>query len=136
MSLFSNENLNAAMLIDGNKIPKEIVVHLDLSAPVAKHVFVADDNYEVVAVKEIHSVVGGASAALQLEKLTGTTALGSGTAMMSATISGTSTINTVQSGALNGDASDQLAAGDHIGLKPSGTQTGYVGCVDIFLRRI
>jgi hypothetical protein len=93
--------------------------------------------YQLIAVREAHSVTGGASCAVQIEKLTGTTAPGSGTAQLTSTIDLTATVNTVVSGTLSATASDlQFAAGNRIGIKLSGTQTGLVGSVTLFFKRI
>lgn len=71
------------------------------------------------------------SGTLQIEKLTGTTAPGSGTTMLSTTINLATTANTVYSGTLTETISSlQVAVGDRIALKDGGTLTNQVGlCV-------
>lgn len=76
--------------------------------------------------KEVHQTAGTDAGAvtLDLEKLTGTTAPGSGTTMFSSTLSLKATANTVQTATLTGtNANKTLAAGDRIALKSSGTLT-------------
>lgn len=90
-------------------------------------VYVATHPCKLVAVSEVHSTASS-SGTLTLEKCTGTTAPGSGTAMLTATISLAGTANTVLSGT---PVSDQgiltLAAGDRLGLKIAGTMTSLAG---------
>jgi hypothetical protein len=103
------------------------------------HVFVADRAYRVVSVQEIHSVVGGASAAVQPRKITDTSSPGSAASatvkeLTTAAISLTTTVNTVQTGTLVATAADLLfAAGDKLALNFSGTTTGLAGVLTITL---
>jgi len=61
---------------------------------------------------------------LQVEKLTGTTAPGSGTSLLTTAFNLKSTINTVVTGVLTPTVGAiQLAAGDRLALKLSGTPT-------------
>lgn len=126
----------------GAGIEQRNVVQTELlAASVDKWVFVADRAYEVVAVREIHSVAGGASAAVRPRKVTaagtdapGATAGATVKELTAAAIDLTATANTAQSPALVGTAADlQLAAGDKIGLDFSGTLTGLVGWLGIVL---
>jgi hypothetical protein len=109
-----------------------------LAADAANRVVViADAPCELVGVMEAHSVVGGASFALQVEKLTGTTAPGSGTAMLAATVDLTTTINTVATPALTTTlANRRLAVGDRVGFRLTGTAGSFVGCVALILKRV
>ena len=115
-------------------------VVLNVSFPVAADAvsqvaFIADRPYNVVSVQEAHSVVGGSGATAQLYKASGTTAIGSGTAITTAAFSLTSTINTVQTGTLSATtANTVLAAGDRLGLVFAGTVTGVDGLVTIVLQ--
>lgn len=105
---------------------------------VSSAVFVADAAYQVVGVRGVWGVVGGAGAVLNVEKLTGTTAPGSGTALLTSNFDLTSTANTVNTGTLTGTVADlQLAAGDRLGCKLGGVLTGLVGCaLTVLLKRI
>lgn len=120
-----------------------VAISIDINAnTVAKQVFVADRAYQVVSAREIHSVIGGAVAAMRPRKITDTSAPG---AVASATVKElttenfdcTAAINTTQVGTLSATLSDlQLAAGDKIAINPSGTLTGLVGNITIVLRPI
>lgn len=105
---------------------------------VSSAVFVADAAYQVVGVRSVWGVAGGAAAVLNVEKLTGTTAPGSGTALLTSNFDLTSTANTVNTGTLTGTVADlQLAAGDRLGCKLGGVLTGLVGCaLTVLLKRI
>lgn len=121
-----------------NLIPLEHHVPLYSGAaviPVSQTVFVADDFYQFIGIKEAHSTVSS-SGTITVEKCTGTQAPGGGTALLTGTLSTVSTINTVQSGTLITTlASLQLAPGDRLGIVSGGTQTGYVGTATLYLKR-
>lgn len=127
------------LTVGGLIVPQKIVITTVLAAvDVSKTIFNADAAYQVVSIKVAWGVAGGAAATLTPEKLTGTTAPGSGTAMISSPIDLTATANTVVTGTLSSTTSDlQLAAGDRLGVKLAGVLTGLVGCaVTIILKRI
>lgn len=68
------------------------------------------------------------SGTMQVEKLTGTTVPGSGTALLTGTMSMAGTVNTVVNGTLIATiASLKFAVGDRVGLVFAGTMTGLVG---------
>ena len=105
------------------------------------NIFVADAAYEVVAIREVHSVAGAGSSTLNIEKCTGTTAPGSGTDLATTAFALDSTANTVvskttASGLTTTQASKRLAVGDRLALDWSGTVTAYVGTITVSLRRI
>lgn len=126
-----------------NTESRRLVVNSELLATsVDTHVFVADRAYQVMAVNEIHSVVGSTSAAVRPRKITDTSAPG---AAVSATVKElttaaadlTATINTTQALTLSATAADLLlAAGDKIALDFSGTLTGLVGVISISLKAV
>lgn len=80
---------------------------------------------------EVHAVLGtdGSAVTLQIEKLTGTTASGSGTSLLSAGFNLKGTINTVQNGVLARVAKStfSLNKGDRLGLALTGTPTAVAG---------
>lgn len=120
-------------------VPQIVTLTPTLGAlDVSKTVFVADTTYQIVSVQLSWGVAGGAGAVLNVEKLTGTTAPGSGTTVQTGTVDLTATANTVTTPALTGTVSTlQLAAGDRIGVKLGGVLTGLVGCtLTIILKRI
>ncbi len=70
------------------------------------------------------------SGTVTLEKLTGTTAPGSGTVLFTGTLSTAGTANTVLAGTLSATPTDLVfAVGDRLGAVFSGTETGLVGLV-------
>jgi hypothetical protein len=113
-----------------------------LAASVDKWVFIADRAYEVTGISEIHSVVGGASAAVKFRKVTDATAPGAAAGatvkeLATAAFDLTATINTTQDATLSATPADyRLAAGDKIGADFSGTLTGLVGVATIHLKAL
>ena len=74
--------------------------------------------------------VTSTSGTMTVEKLTGTTAPGSGTALLTGTMSMSGTANTVVNGTLIAtDASLLFASGDRVGFVFAGTVTNLVGFV-------
>lgn len=112
----------------------EVVLTVPISAAsVDVPVFIANRRYRVVSIEEIHSVVGGASAAVRVRKASGTTAPASGTALHAADIDLTATVNTTVSPAVT--AADAVVKdGERIVLDFGGTLTGLAGCITIVLR--
>lgn len=102
--------------------------------------YIASAPCQVIGVEEIHSVVGGAAAAVRPRKVTDTSAPGaaaSGTVkeLTTAALDLTATINTRVTGTLSATTSDlQFAAGDRLGLDFSGTLTGLVGVLVVRFR--
>ena len=95
----------------------------------------AERSYRLSSISEVHSVVGGASAAVRPRKVTGTTAPGASAGAtvieQSAAIDLTATINTVVRPALTGtEAQRTFVPGDRLCLDFSGTLTGLVGHVE------
>lgn len=118
-----------------------------LASSVDKHIFIAPFACRVISAREIHSVVGGASAAVRLRKITDTSAPGAAASatvkeLTTATFDLTATINTTQVGTLVAAAAKVinsdfvLAAGDKLALDFSGTLTGLVGLVSIHIKRV
>lgn len=88
--------------------------------------FIAPYPCLFVSASEVHGVVGGANAKVTVEKLTGTTASGSGTALLMSSFDLTATANTVQNrvGGNFQNSVFNLATGDRLGLTTTGTLTG------------
>lgn len=82
-------------------------------------------GYEVLVVGEIHGTLGTDAGAvtLQLEKLTGTTAKGSGTNILVTAFNLKSTINTLVRKEGSDLTNKTLAVGDRLAWKTSGTLT-------------
>ena len=118
------------LTVGGVIVPQKVVLTLPgfSASSVSQSVFIADAAYNVASIQEVHGTASS-SGTLMLEKLTGTTAPGSGTASLTGTMSLSGTANTVVSGTLNADASIVLAAGDRLGLKFAGTMTSLANAV-------
>lgn len=87
-----------------------------------------ENTYELVEATCIYGTVGGAAAAAMLEKASGTTAVGSGTDLMTAGFDLTATVNTLQTGALATSADTRkFISGERVGIDFSGTVTGFAG---------
>jgi len=115
-----------------------------LAASVDKWVYVANQPCKVVAIREVHSVVGGSGAVVTPRKVTaaGTAAPGDAAGatvieLTAAAIGLETTINVSQTAGLSATAADLLlAVGDKIGLNFAGTLTGLVGSLSIELQPI
>lgn len=98
-------------------------------------VFVADRDYELLEVRETHSVAGAASSTLQIRHAASGTAPASGTALLNAALALDSTANTPVRGTLTTTLADlQIARGRSIALDFTGTVTAYVGVVQLVLQ--
>lgn len=102
--------------------------------------FIADAAYEVVAVRERHGVAGNDAGAvtLMVNKVPSGTAKAAGTAVLAAGIDLKAAADTNQSPALHATvANTQLAAGDALGIVPTGTLTAVDAVtVTVWLKRI
>jgi len=120
-----------SLTVGGVIVPQAVTVNLcclGAASASGDAVFVANRAYQVVAVRGTWSHIGGSGAAATLEKLTGTTAPGAGTAILQSAFDLTTTANTVGSGTLSATVGNlQLAAGDRLGVKLSGTLTALTG---------
>ncbi len=84
-----------------------------------------DGSYQIAAVREVHTTASS-SGTIMVERLTGTTAPGSGTNQLTGTISNAGAANTVLGGTVVASPAT-YAAGDRIGIVCGGTQTSLVG---------
>lgn len=106
-----------------------------VAGSVDTHCFIADRAYKVASVKHIVSV-GASGATLDVKKCTGTQAPAAGTTTLNATLDLNATANTTTTAVLSATPANLLlAAGDRLALDFSGTLTGLVGAVTIYLRR-
>jgi hypothetical protein len=132
------------MEYDGSDIILTVLIDAN---SVDRQVFVAPYACRLVSVREIHSVVGGASAAVRPRKITDTSAPGAAASatvkeLTTANIDLTATINVTQVATLTAIAailtnSDiYLAAGDKLALDFSGTLTGLIGVLTLHLKRL
>lgn len=105
-----------------------------LAASVDQYIWVAPVKCRVISIKEVHSVAGGASAAVRPRKITAdVTAPGAAAGatvieLTTANIDLTVTANTMQTPTLSATEADLIfAAGDRLALDFSGTLTALVG---------
>ncbi len=136
-----------ALTVGGVIVPQKVVVTyrcLAAATCASTSFFIADAAYQVTAVSAVWGTAESTASNLriQVEKLTGTTAVGSGTALLTnnsnAGISIKGTANTVTTGTLTATtASLQLAAGDRLGVKYETAPTeGAAVVVTVTLKRI
>lgn len=116
-------------------------LQMPLNADVIDQIFfVAPVACELVYLSEVHSTAGsdGGAVTLQVERLQGTEAVGgNGDALLSSTIDLKGTANTVQTGSIVSDGTQELAAGDRLAVNITGTTTAVDGaCVTAILRRL
>lgn len=143
MSLFTGEFVAVADSSTCGPYKIQNVVHLELNIAAASgttgNLFICPTGYQVVAVREIHAVAGGSGATVQIEKLSGTTAPGSGTAILTAALALNGTANTLQTApAANITLSAATGkAGDRYGYVLAGTLTGLANClVQVSIARV
>jgi len=125
-------------------IPHNVMSSVTVSiagAQVDANFWIADADYEIDSIREVHSVAGAGSTTLDIKKCTGTTAPASGTSVLSSTFAIDSTVDTVvtktaASGLTATQADRRLAAGDRLATDWTGTVTAYVGTVVVYLKRI
>jgi hypothetical protein len=105
-----------------------------LTAAAGVYVYIAPVKCRVVKIQEVHSVVGGASAAVRPRKVTADAVAPAAVAgatvleLTTAAIDVTNTVNTVQTPTLSATETDLiLAVGDRIALNFTGTMTAAVG---------
>jgi hypothetical protein len=91
--------------------------------------FVAPANCTVVAISQVHSTAAGGASTLTVEKDTGTTAPGSGTAVQTGSFNLNATANTVQTATLKTDGTATLAAGDRLAVNFANTIQSTAGLV-------
>lgn len=122
--------------IGGHVVP----IPVDLSAnSVDEWAYIADRPCEVVAITEIHSVVGGLSAAVRPRKVLAASSAGPGAAAganvieLAPAFDLTASANVARSAALAAGTTT-LAAGDKLGQDVSGTLTGLVGLMVYHIR--
>lgn len=116
------------------------VSHAQASSVADQLFFVAPEPLEVLEVHEVHGTAGtdGSAVTATIRKCSGTTALASGTDLLSTTINLKGAANTVQSPALTTTAADLLlAAGDRLAFDVTGTTTALANMVvTILVRRV
>jgi hypothetical protein len=115
---------------------ESITIQLLAASPTAGHLWTAHEGiWRLGTASEIHAVVGGAAAALQLYVTPSGTAPGSGTAQLTGTIDLTATANAVRFGTLIATPT-QLLRGDSLCYVLTGTITGLVGSLTVNMWRV
>lgn len=113
--------------VNGNSAIEAVAVTLT-ATDASRNVFIATRACRFKAVSVIWTT-GSSSGTLNIEKCTGTTAPGSGTALLTGNVSLAGTGNTVATGTLIATvASLTLAAGDRLGIVIAGTMTSLANC--------
>lgn len=144
MSLFSGENpsLGPSASVNGNLIPNTepvVFVAQAASQAVTQAIFMPDNGakYQVIGLQAVFGTAS-TSGTVTIEHLTGTSAPGGGTALLTGTVSLSGTANTVLNGTLIGNQSTAtLSPGDRLGIVFGGTLTSLAGlCVVVSLKRI
>ena len=120
------ENINVTGDIKSPNAVITLTVQLT-ATDASRNVWIAPRACRLKSVSEVHGVASS-SGTLQVEKCTGTTAPGSGTVLLTGTVSLAGTAQTVVSGTLIATESDlTFAAGDRLTIKIAGTMTNIVG---------
>ena len=124
---------------DGNEITVNLAGTLSATATNYGVFFIANRSIEITKIKEVHSTAGsdGSAVTLQIEKLTGTTALDSGSTILNTAFDLKGTANTVVAyqGYSGLTINRQLKEGDRLALKDAGTLTNVAGvCVTIYYK--
>jgi hypothetical protein len=100
-------------------------------------IFVADQDYEIMDVRECHSIAGASSTTLDIGIASSGTAPASLTTALSSTLALDSTANTpVQSTLTATLANRKMDKGEQLSLNYTGTVTAYEGSVHIVLKPI
>jgi len=124
-------------------IPEDVVLTVDLlAASVDNDLWISNGNYMVVGFREAHDVVGGASAAVRPRKITDTSRSGAAASatvkeLTTANIDLTASINVVRTPTLVATRADlKFKSGDRLALDFSGTLTGLVGKLTVYLKKL
>lgn len=128
----ANGTVNAlnptAFTVNGNAPLAPLRVELT-ATDISRAVFTADRPYQITSATAVQHNASTSGTAM-IEKLTGTTAPGSGITALQSALSLSAAVNTVQNGTLNATVPTlNLAVGDRIGLKIAGTMTNILGGV-------
>ena len=122
--------------------PVIITAHFTAGEAADKQFFVADRDYEVVEVIEVHRVAGAASSTLDVNRCASGTAAASGTTVLASDFATDSTADTpVHKHVGNGGLATTVAArtlsrGQSLAADFTGTITAYEGVVQVLLKPI
>lgn len=122
--------------IDIKPIPGELITMPLFASTVSQTIFIADVNgYQVTSVSVVPNVIGGAGATVTVEALTGTQAVGTGVAQLTAALALNGVANTVLNGVLIA-APTVINAGQRFGIVMAGTLTALVGLLTVAIKRV
>jgi hypothetical protein len=125
-----------SLLVGGNIIPQTVTIAVPLLASILdQNVFIADNTYQLTAVRCVYSVAALLSGTLQVTIETGTSAPGSGTSQLTSAINLSTTVNTVYSGTIIGSPTT-ISAGNKVSINVGGTLTGLLGTCTLTLKRV
>jgi hypothetical protein len=85
--------------------------------------FIASRPYEIMEIRAVWSTAGASGSTLQIERLTGTTAEGSGDSVLTGTVDLNGTANTVVSRKTVALQNRKMSTGDRLALVDGGTLT-------------
>ena len=117
--------------------PVHVVYTISAGEAADTGIFVADQDYEIVDVREVHSTAGASSTTLDVGVAASGTAPASLTTAISSALALDSTANTpVQSTLTSTLANRKLDKGEQLSLNYTGTVTAYEGSVHVVLKPI
>ena len=117
--------------------PVHVVYTISAGEAADTGIFVADQDYQIMDVREVHSTAGASSTTLDVGIAASGTAPASLTTALSSTLAIDSTANTpVQSTLTSTLANRKMDRGDQLSLNWTGTVTAYEGAVHIVLKPI
>ena len=117
--------------------PVHVVYTISAGEAADTGIFVADQDYQIMDVREVHSTAGASSTTLDVGIAASGTAPASLTTALSSTLAIDSTANTpVQSTLTSTLANRKMDRGDQLSLNWTGTVSAYEGAVHIVLKPI
>ena len=118
----------------GRFAPVHVVYTISAGEAADTGIFVADQDYEIVDVREVHSTAGASSTTLDVGVAASAVAPASLTTALSSTLALDSTANTpVQSTLTSTMENRKLDDGEQLSLNYTGTVTAYEGSVHVVL---
>lgn len=115
-----------------DRVVSHAFAHSAAAAAIDTNFFIADREYEVISIEEVHAAAGtdGGAVTLQVRRCQGAEAPSAGDALTTTAFNLKSTANTVVTGTLTATAANRvLAAGDRLAADFSGTLTALAGGV-------
>ena len=121
----------------GRFAPVHVVYTISAGEAADKQIFVADQDYEIVEVRETHTTAGASSSTLDVGVAASGTAAASLTTALGSTFALDSTADTPVTGTLTSTlANRNVDKGEQIALNYTGTVTNYEGALHIVLNPV